>query len=41
MGIDKSRLLEKIGTLSLARKEEIIDNVIWVLGETHKRNMAG
>jgi mRNA interferase MazF len=41
MVIDKSRLLEKIGTLSLARKEEIIDNVIWVLGETRKRNRVG
>ena len=32
MVIDKSRLVEKIGSLPLARIDEIIDNIIWVLG---------
>jgi len=32
MVVDKSRLLEKIGALSQKRTNEIIDNIIWVLG---------
>lgn len=34
MVIDKSRLLDKIGTFSSAKTKEIIDNVIWALGTT-------
>jgi mRNA interferase MazF len=32
MVVDKSRLTEKIGTISAARRKEIIRNIIWVLG---------
>ena len=32
MVIDKSRLQEKIGTLSKARTEQIIHNIVFVLG---------
>jgi len=32
MVVDKSRLIEKIGTLPTKRTNEIIDHVIWVLG---------
>jgi len=32
MVVDKSRLVEKIGSLSPKRINEIINNVIWVLG---------
>lgn len=32
MVIDKSRLIEKIGALSKKRTNEILDNIIWVLG---------
>jgi mRNA interferase MazF len=31
MVVDKNRLIEKIGTLSQKRINEIIDNIIWVL----------
>ena len=33
MVIDKSRLIEKIGTLPKIKIKEIINNIIWVLGE--------
>jgi mRNA interferase MazF len=33
MVIDKNRLIEKIGALSRKRIKEIIDNIIWVMGE--------
>ena len=32
MVVDKSRLIDKIGTLSQKRTNEIIDNIIWVFG---------
>jgi mRNA interferase MazF len=32
MVVDKSSLIEKIGTLSQKKINEIIDNIIWVLG---------
>ncbi len=34
MVLDKSRLIEKIGTLSQKRINEIIDSIIWILGVT-------
>ena len=34
MVLDKSRLIEKIGTLSKIKTDEIIDNIIWMLGQT-------
>jgi len=37
MVIDKNRLIEKIGALSSNRTKEIIDNIIWVLGEDPHR----
>ena len=33
MVIDKNRLIEKIGALSRKRIKEILDNIIWVMGE--------
>lgn len=36
MVLDKGRLIEKIGTLPKIRTAEIIDNIIWVLGQTRK-----
>lgn len=33
MVIDKSRLLEKTGTLSKNKRQDIINHIIWVLGE--------
>ena len=33
MVIDKSRLIEKIGTLPLKKTNKIIENIIWVLGQ--------
>jgi mRNA interferase MazF len=33
MVIDKSRLIEKIGTLPPIKTKEIINNILWVLGE--------
>lgn len=33
MVIDKSRLIEKIGTLPPLKTKEIINNILWVLGE--------
>ena len=36
MVLDKGRLLEKIGTLPKIRTAEIIDNIIWILGQTRK-----
>ncbi len=35
MVIDKNRLIEKIGALSQNRLNEIIENIIWVLGKSH------
>ena len=35
MVIDKSRLKEKIGTLSKQKTQEIINHIIWVLGHNH------
>jgi len=40
MVIDKSRLIEKIGALSPQRTKEIIDNIIWVMGEDPKRDIT-
>jgi len=39
MVIDKNRLIEKIGTLSQKRINEIIDNIIWVLGISPKDHL--
>jgi mRNA interferase MazF len=36
MVIDKSRLIEKIGTLPQIKTKEIIDNVMWVLGKEER-----
>ncbi|MDZ7698716.1 MAG: type II toxin-antitoxin system PemK/MazF family toxin [Deltaproteobacteria bacterium] len=36
MVMDKNRLTEKIGTLSPERTEEIIQNIVWVMGQTPK-----
>jgi len=36
MVIDKNRLIEKIGSLPKIRTVEIIDNIIWILGQTRK-----
>ena len=38
MVIDKSRLIEKIGTLPPIKTKEIIDNIMWVLGEENTNN---
>ncbi len=35
MVIDKSRFKEKIGTLSKQKTQEIIHNIVWVLGHNH------
>ena len=35
MVIDKTRLREKIGTLSTEKTQEIIDHIIWALGRGH------
>jgi len=40
MVIDKNRLIEKIGTLSQKRINEIIDNIIWVLGGSPNRDIT-
>jgi len=40
MVIDKSRLIEKIGALSPQKIKEIIDNIIWVMGEDPKRDIT-
>ncbi len=40
MVVNKSRLIEKIGALSQKRINEIIDNIIWVLGGSHNRNIT-
>lgn len=39
MVVDKNRLIEKIGTLSQKRINEIIDNIIWVLGISPKDHL--
>jgi len=38
MVIDKSRLIEKIGTLPPIKTKEIIHNIMWVLGEEISNN---
>jgi len=38
MVIDKSRLIEKIGTLPPIKTKEIIRNIMWVLGEENSNN---
>lgn len=40
MVVDKSRLIEKIGTLSQKSINEIIDSIIWILGETRNGNIS-
>jgi len=40
MVIDKNRLIEKIGALSPKRIKEIIDNIIWVMGENTNRDIT-
>lgn len=40
MVMDKNRLIEKIGTLSPRKTDDIINNIIWVLGETRDRNLS-
>ncbi len=37
MVMDKSRLTEKIGTLTRERISEIIDSITWILGKTGTR----
>ena len=37
MVVDKNRLTEKIGALSQKRINQIIDNIIWVLGGSSSR----
>ena len=38
MVIDKSRLIQKVGTLSKERINEIIDNIIWIMGRSVRKN---
>lgn len=40
MVVDRGRLIEKIGTLSQERINEIIDSIIWMLGETRYGNIG-
>jgi len=40
MVVDKGRLSEKIGALSQKRINEIIDNIIWVLGGSPNRDIT-
>jgi len=40
MVVDKSRLIEKIGTLSQERINEILDSIIWMLGDTRNGNIG-
>ena len=40
MVIDKNRLIEKIGALSPKRIKEIIDNIIWGMGEDTNRDIT-
>ena len=40
MVVDKDRLSEKIGSLSQKRINEIIDNIIWVLGGSPNRDIT-
>jgi len=40
MVVDKYRLIEKIGALSQKRINEIIDNIIWVLGGSPNRDIT-
>jgi len=40
MVVDKNRLIEKIGALSQKRINEIIDNIIWVLGGSPNRDIT-
>ena len=40
MVVDKKRLIEKIGVLSQNRINEIIGNIIWILGVSHNRDIS-
>ena len=40
MVVDKNRLIEKIGALSQKRINEIIDNIIWILGVSNNRDIT-
>ena len=40
MVVDKKRLIEKIGALSQKRINEIIDNIIWILGVSNNRDIT-
>ena len=40
MVVNKNRLIEKIGALSQKRIKEIIDNIIWVMGEDTNRDIT-
>lgn len=40
MVVDKNRLIEKIGALSRKRIKEIIDNIVWVMGEDSNRDIT-
>ena len=40
MVLDKNRMIEKIGTLSQKRINEIIDNIIWVLRALPNRDIS-
>jgi mRNA interferase MazF len=40
MVINKNRLIEKIGALSRKKIKEIIDNIIWVMGEYTNRDIT-
>ena len=40
MVVDKNRLIEKIGALSQKRINEIIDNIIWILGASNNRDIS-
>lgn len=41
MVIDKSRLIEKIGTLSKSKTKEIVTNIMWILGEEGSSTAGG
>jgi hypothetical protein len=41
MVIDKNRLQEKIGTLSKARTEQIINNIVFVIGGQMAAEIVG
>ena len=41
MVVDKNRLIEKIGTLSPKRTQEIVDSITWVMGAPRIGNFRG